>query len=595
MVDDASELRSKICWMLLVVTAVVYWRVSMAGFVNYDDGVFVYLNSHVYTGLTPGNIKWAFATLNGDASSYHPLTWLTHQFDCQLFGLRAGAHHVTNLLFHLANTALLFILLDQMTGKVWRSAFVAGMFALHPLHAGTVAWVSERKSLVCCFFALLTIFAYLRYLSRRSVLNYFVILVWYVASLLSKPMTVTLPFTLLLLDFWPLGRLHLPRLAPAQSSESPCEAAAASRCNIIPLFIEKLPLFILAGLASWLSVIAQSDLKAIASLEKLPMSARVANSLVAYVLYLRKTLWPVDLAPIYPLRTDWLWWQVASCALFLFCVSFWMISSARRRPYLLVGWCWFLGTFLPVIGLVQIGSQGMADRYTYIPLIGLFITVIWGVSEAVDHIPVTRRVLATCGLLVVGVCAVSTFWQLQYWQNSIRLFDHAARVTDRNYLAYGYLGMALRIHGDLAESESNLRKSLAMHPGPSKAEMYLGETLFQEGKVEEALGHYLSALESHPADGNLHYDLANLFENSSDRKFHDPLKALQHARRACELTRYRKRDFLVSWSMLCAENLQYGEAKSAAQKVMAVSLSQPEIESAAHLMKDITRMELGNK
>jgi hypothetical protein len=422
-----NEQTMKIGWLLAGLTALVYWRVSGNEFINYDDALFVFQNPHVYTGLTPANVKWAFTTLNGDATSYQPLTWLTHQLDCELFGLQAGAHHVTNLWFHIANTLLLFKILRELTGNALRAAMVAALFALHPLHVETVAWIAERKSLVCALFCFLTILAYVRYVRQAGLGKYLLFLALFAAALLCKPIAVSLPITLLLLDFWPLHRwLGVPASAGPEARKTSDEPQAARPLGF--LLLEKLPLFLLSGLACLVTLAAQADLGATKSLEDVPMNVRLSNSVVACALYLRKLVWPADLAPIYPLRHDWPAWQVGGCAVLLLSISLWTVLHARKRPWLLVGWGWYLVTLFPTLGLVQVGSQGLADRYTYLPLIGIFLLVVWEVSERwgarapssavfgapAEHLhPLTLTVPFALGAAVITACALCTFSTLQ--------------------------------------------------------------------------------------------------------------------------------------------------------------------------------------
>lgn len=621
--QDDTALRRRVRWLLVGITAAVYWRVCASRFINYDDATFVIHNPHVYTGLSFENVLWALTTLNGGASSYHPITWLTHQLDCQLFGLRAGVHHLTNLWLHIANTALLFTLLEKATGKLWRSAFIAAMFALHPMHIETVAWISDRKTLVCVFFWLLTTLVYVRYTRDRSPLSYLLVLLAYAASLLSKPIAVSLPITLIALDYWPLNRLESPgrpsglvgpifdRLYrmfsaermrrtsnPAADGPAPPESSAEwpSRLTLrrlLPFLIEKIPLFILSGMACVITIIAQKELGATASLREVPMWVRLNSSVVAYLVYLRKMIWPADLAPIYPLQA-WPWWEVAGCGTLLLLVSAYAFWEARRRPYLLVGWCWYLVTLLPTIGLVQVGSQGMADRYSYVPLLGVFLLLTWEFCEGFEKSSCGRRVLSGAAAGIVAACAICTFVTVGYWQNSVSLFEHAIRVTKRNYIAYCQLGLACMNENKVAEAKGFLVESLRINPHQPITERELGEILFSQGDSYGAVEHYVVALNFKPNDAETHAAMAELLDHSKDSRFLNPLRAVGEARLACELSHYRDRTLVVQLATICAENNLIKEACVAAQKALELSVAPQDIQSARQLLADVSEKEKSN-
>ena len=622
---ENDELTRRVQWLLIGLTVAVYWRVSSNGFVNYDDQAFVSSNSPVYSGLSIANTIWAFTTVNGGISSYHPLTWLTHQLDCQIFGLKAGPQHLTNLWFHVSNVALLFALLEKATGKLWRSAMVAALFAVHPLHVETVAWISERKTLVCTFFWLLTALRYIRYTREGGVLNYVLVLVLYTAALLSKPIAVSLPITLLLFDYWPLERFRLLQ-------------------NGRQIILEKIPMFLLSGVFCWVTVVAQDDLGAIQSLVDAPIGVRLKNSIVACVMYLRKMLWPSDLAPIYLLRHDWAWWQVAGCGFFLSFASLFVILQVRKRPYMLVGWVWYLTTLFPTIGLVQVGLQGMADRYSYVPLIGIFVLVVWSESQEMpaavgaegasqastqaffarnspfvstffrknkgDH---QKSIGSECviafdkaqprchrspqsltwfaNIAVLVALAVSTFITLDYWRDSFHLFQHAVRVTQGNYIAHCQLGGALFYAGKLQEAEREFRESLRLKPDQIVAEKSLGRTLFLQGDDKGALEHYSRAIRLSPADAQARGMLAELLLLSKDPKISNPKLAQEQGRLACRLTSYENRQLLQEFTRICTETFDFQEAKDVAQKLLPLCVLPEDIEQTHQLMLEIRRME----
>ncbi len=590
--QDEKDLKSTLCLLLIAVTTAVYLQVMFHQFLNYDDHLFVYENPRVYTGLTWANVKWAFTTLHGDASYWHPLTWLSLQLDCQLFGTRPGALHLTNLLFHLANTTLLFIVLDKLTGKMWRSLMVAALFALHPLHIETVAWVAERKGLVCTFFWLLTTWAYIGYARRPGILRYVLVFVLCAASLMSKPFAVTLPFTLLFVDFWPLQRLRFPEADPPLNESSPSPKREQLRFGYLLSAVgEKVPLFVCAMVVAYLTVLAQANLGALSSLQGTPLGVRGQNAIIAYCLYLGKMFWPFNLAPIYPLRSDWTWWQTAGCGFLLLCLSLWAVQLARKQRFFLFGRLWYVGTLLPVIGLIQAGSQGMADRYTYVPLIGIFIGMVWGLSDALESLVKWKTRLVFGSALLIFLCAVSSSLQLSYWKNSVRLFEHATRSTSRNNLAYCNLGLAFHTFGNLTENEENLRKSLGIRASLSKIHLSLGGALFEKGDVSRALKEYNVAIKLKPEDEENYAALANLYENSEIPKFHKPAKAVEFSRRACELTQYRRRDLLVFLAGTFAKNDQLREAKKTAEDALKMSITSKEVHEVGDLLENIQGAE----
>jgi tetratricopeptide (TPR) repeat protein len=484
-----------VCLLIALITAGVYWPVAKQGFINFDDPDYVSGNPRVQAGLTLGSVQWAFTSFY--ASNWHPLTWLSHMLDCQIYGLRPGGHHVTSLLLHVVNSLLLFGLLKRLTGAFWRSALVAALFALHPLHVESVAWVSERKDVLSAFFFMLTLWAYARYAEVQSPKSKVQSLnsgVWYVAALvlfalglMSKPMLVTLPFVLLLLDYWPLGRFQL-------STATPPLPAAAQRSTLRRLAVEKIPFFALSALSCVLTFLVQRACGAMTPLAKTPFELRVANALVAYARYLGKTFWPAKLAVFYPyspLSVDS--WQVMGAALLLLIATVAIVLAARKQPCLLIGWQWFLGTLVPVIGLVQVGKQALADRYAYLPHIGLFILIVWGAAAIVARLRRPRLISVVAAGLAVTGCGIITSHQLSYWRDTKTLFQHAVAVTSRNFVAYAVVGNALVEEGKLPEAIEQCRKSLEIAPDYPEAHNTLGNIYGKQGKYDEAIASYRSA------------------------------------------------------------------------------------------------------
>jgi tetratricopeptide (TPR) repeat protein len=481
--------------LLALVALVLFLTVLNHKFVNYDDGDYVTANSHVQTGLSWSNLVWAFKT--GHASNWHPLTWLSHMLDWQLFGNQPGIHHLVSVLWHMADTVLLFNVFRLMTGALWRSALLALLFAIHPLHVESVAWISERKDVLSTFFFFLTLLSYHCYAKRKSApsdgsvgRSYALALGFFALGLLSKPMLVTLPFVLLLLDFWPLDRW------PGDGSGT-----------LLTLVIEKLPFFALSLISSVITFLVQREGGAVST--TISFTARLANAMVSYARYLGKTFWPVDLSVLYPHPGSWPAWMVIGSATLLLALTGAAIFLARKRPYFTTGWFWFLGMLVPVIGLVQVGIQSMADRYSYVPVIGVFIILVWGGTELVMARPVLRDVVNVALVFTLLGCAWLTHAQVQYWTNSETLFRRAVDVTRDNYLAYNNLGFYLSSQGRVAEAMTNYAKSLQINPNYEDALNNMGYALANQKKHAEAIPYYEAALRVRPGHVEVHNNLGN--------------------------------------------------------------------------------------
>jgi protein O-mannosyl-transferase len=448
---------------LVLLTLAVYLPVLTHGFIRFDDPVYVTRNPWVQAGLTWDGIAWAFTA--NVASNWHPLTLLSHMLDCELFGMDPLGHHLTSLLLHTASVVLLFEALRLMTGALWRSAAVAALFAIHPTHVESVAWIAERKDVLSGFFWMLTLLAWAFYVRQPSRKRYAVVALSLAAGLLSKPMVVTLPFVLLLLDVWPLGRKIRVK--------------------------EKLPLFALAAASCVVTVIAQSG--AIGMASQFPLRLRLANAVLSYVAYLGKTLVPSRLAVFYPMPTEFPAWKVVGAALLLVLLT---VLALRAARYVTVGWLWFLGTLVPVIGIVQVGGQAMADRYTYLPTIGLFLIAVWGLPRIPVWIPI---------LLAL---AIGTRLQLRHWQDSESLFRHAAAVTEGNFIAHLNLAQIHAERGERGPALEHFRKTLEIRPGMWQAQASLGNTLRRWGRPDKALPHLRNAVRLRPNDPRLRRALA---------------------------------------------------------------------------------------
>jgi tetratricopeptide (TPR) repeat protein len=506
-----------ICLLLALVTLVLYWPVTGFDFLNIDDPDYILNNTAIHQGLTWQGIVWAFRT--SYASNWHPVTWLSHMLDCSLYGWHPGGHHLTNLLLHMANAMLVFLLLERLTGATWRSAFVAALFAWHPLHVESVAWVSERKDVLSTFFALLALGAYAGYArepksSRRRVL-YLLTLFLFALGLMSKPMLVTLPFVMLLLDFWPLERNR--RSAPAGSQSGAIPAGSPAGPGWGKLLIEKVPFFALSGLDCLATIWAQKGSNSIVSWSALPLPERISNALVSVFAYLGQMAWPRNLAVLYPYSHEWGAGIASVAAVLLVLITAGAIWQSHR-PYLLVGWLWYLGTLVPVIGLLQVGIQWMADRYTYIPSLGIFIMVAWGGAALLEARPAWTRpacVLAAVSLIALAVC---TRVQLQYWRNSVSLFSRAVAVTHDSIMAEYNLGEALGASGDQNGAITHYLHALEIHPNrveacynsQTVARFNLGAIYAGQGRFRDAETQFRAILSGEPDHTRAHDALGSV-------------------------------------------------------------------------------------
>jgi len=544
---DRRPVRSPPGWLLilwsrqkapligLLLFGLVAWTFLPAvhnGFINLDDGVYVYDNARVKKGLTWENIRWASTTLY--FGIWHPLTWMSHMLDCQWFGLRPGGHHLTSVLLHAANTVLLFVVLRRMTGALWRSALVAALFGLHPLHVESVAWVAERKDVLSTFFVMLTLWAYARYaqgplfsnqwsvISSQSsgtpapdssartpghrslitgyrLLFYFASLLFFALGLMSKPMVVTLPAVLLLVDYWPLRRLELSTLRSQPST-------------ILRLVVEKLPFVLAALLVSWLTLRGAHEEGWTASVVQYGITDRIANATLSYARYCLQMFWPADLAAYYPMPATFPAWSVAGAGLLLLVTSIVAVFAARRWPYVIVGWLWYLATLLPVIGLlIQLASYSHADRYTYVPLIGLFLSLVWGGWELVNHSRQPVRVGAAVAVVAALVLSiVLTRQQLGYWKDSETLFRHALAVNQNNWLAHNNVGTALYRQGRDEEAIQHFQECVRLQPRYASAHLNLGNAFHRIGRDDDSIRAYRAGLKLKPDEAEAQYSLATL-------------------------------------------------------------------------------------
>jgi len=478
--DPQFQNRCLIYGGLALATLAMYLPALYHGFVEYDDQQYVTDNPRVQAGLTWTGLVWAFGF---HAGNWHPLAWLSHMLDCQLYGASAGGHHLTSVLLHVASTLLLFSVLNRMTNAMWRSAAVAALFAWHPLHVESVAWVAERKDVLCAFFWMLTLWFYVRHAAQPSVTRYLCALGSFVLCLMSKPMGVTLPFVLLLLDYWPLKRV----------TGDGWRVASVRR-----LIWEKVPFLALSAIACVLTLRAQEI--AIVSTAGLPVSQRVAHALAACNHYLAAMFVPTNLAVYYPYQIQLPALTFGCAVIVLGLTTVLAITNMRRRPWLMVGWLWFLGTLVPVIGLVQVGDQAWADRYTYLPLIGLFVAIVWFACEIIK----SRLVLQSASVIVAVGLITAASVQLGYWQNTRTLFEHADKVTQRNYMAVTILGSLLAKEHKYDKAMEYYQTALRYSPTFPEAHFFLGNALDEQGKLDEAIAEYQKALWFRPTQEQTH-------------------------------------------------------------------------------------------
>jgi tetratricopeptide (TPR) repeat protein len=544
---------------LIVATVGVFGRVARHDFVNYDDTDYVTRNPRVQAGLTPDGVAWAFGQLHGEATYWHPLTWLSHMLDCQWFGLKPAGHHLVNLLFHTLNSVLVFLVFRRMTGAVWRSALLAALFALHPLQVETVAWIAERKNVLSTGFWLLTIGAYVLYAEKPGPWRYVAVMLAFALGLMAKPMLVTLPCALLLLDFWPLRRFPFSPAAAAGAAAGPFV-----RVSTIRLMLEKTPLFALAVAVGIITILAHRGLGMTNFAYGVTFDMRVDNALVSYARYVGKALWPADLSVLYIHPGKWPSWIVGGALFFLIVVTGLALREWRRFPYLTVGWLWFLGTLVPVIGLIQVGVQAMANRFAYVPVIGLFLMLVWGVADLFSRWKNGRVAASLSAAAVLAACVILASVHLGHWKTSQTLFEYAVKVGPDNFVAHNNLAFtfiaedkldralkhaleALRIRPDFTEAHyqaglilnaqqkpveaiAYLREAVRLDPKWALPHAELARALAKEGQVDEAIAEFSAALRILPDDAPTHGELADLLQRQRRS-----LEAVPHYRQALRL------------------------------------------------------------
>ena len=501
-----------VCFVLAVMVLAVYGQSRNFDFINLDDPLYVTRNPHVQQGLCLKSIGDAFTTLSGEF--WLPVTVLSLMVDHELYGLNAGGYHMTNVFLHLLNSILLFLFLGKATGSFLRSAFAAAVFALHPMFTESVIWIAERKDVLSLFFLLLTLLVYRRYSEKKSAATYMGILACFSLGLMAKPMLVTLPCALLLLDFWPLQRTGTDRTTLLE--------------KFAPLVIEKIPLFVLSLIFSIITFITQGRGQAVVGLDVYPLSVRISNALVSYVRYLKKFILPCDLAVFYPHPLDTIpLWQILVSVLVLMLITLTACRTAKKQPFFIFGWLWFLGILFPVIGLTQSGLQAMADRFIYIPAIGLIIMISWGVPAILGTQKYRNRIIGPAAVLYLLLLGMAAWIQAGYWQNSIRLFTHAVRTTENNYIAHTCLANAYQEAGCAEPAYRHYVEALRIKPNYAKAHYNLGLLLAKNRRTDDAIKHFRLALKVRPEKAETHNALAIALAEKNELN-----KAITHFREA---------------------------------------------------------------
>lgn len=525
-----------ICVGLIAITWAVFGQTLGYDFVNYDDGKYVYENSDVSRGVSVSGVKWAFTHFDKD--NWHPLTSISHMADCQLFDLKPGGHHLSNVLLHAAAAVLLFFVLARLTGRVWVSGFVVVLFAIHPLHVESVAWIAERKDVLSAVFFVLTLGAYGWYAQRPTVGRYVTMSILFVCGLMSKAMLVTTPIVLLLLDYWPLNRF---------------EKSGATK-----LLLEKLPLLALSAGSSIATLLAQQNWEI--RLEELPLTWRLENASLACVVYIRQMIWPAKLAVIYPHEDMLPLWQIAGAVAVLIAITAGVFVLRKKSPYLVTGWCWYLIMLLPVLGLIKVGGLAHADRYTYLPEIGLYLAATFGIVDLAKLWKPAREVTAVAGVIVVLGLAARAWSQTRYWRDGETLWRHAIATTADNDLAHFALADFLAKHQRADEAIAEFQAGLRIEPNSADAETNVGNLLLQTGRGEEAVVHYQNALRIEPNSALAHYNLAVGFHRV--RRLPE---AIAHYKEALRIQPdYPDADYFLGQALL--ENGQAGEAERRLEK-----------------------------
>jgi hypothetical protein len=511
---------------ILLLTAVVltlYWPVTGFEFIAMDDNLYLLDNPDIQKGISLKGISWAMTTFY--TTNWHPLTWLSLMADYELYGLTAAGYHISNLLLHLLNTLLLFLLLRRVTGEIWKCLAVAALFAVHPLNIESVAWIAERKNVLSTLFWILTLLAYVRYVERPGWFRYLQATFLFALGLMAKPMLVTLPFVLLLLDYWPLRRF-----SPVTEGVRTWRAGLVDNWHSLRCLLkEKIPFFILSLSSVLITLYAAKIGGAVKSITDFPFSGRIGNALIAYVSYLDKMVWPVDLAIFYPYPTSRPVWQCASAVFFLTAITVFVVLKRRKHPYLVTGWFWYLITLLPVIGIIQVASQSMANRYAYVPLVGIFLLIAWGIP-ALLRSQASHRYLPVAAVSLILIFSFSTWAQLPHWRSSEAVFQYAIKVTEDNFIAHYGMGDIWQSRGDFRMARLHYKEALRIKPGYAEVHNNLSVILMKEGRIAEADTGFRKALKYKPDLAEAHNNIGSSL--TCQEKYQE---AAAHFTRALEL------------------------------------------------------------
>jgi protein O-mannosyl-transferase len=618
-IPDHGWTRASICIVLVAIVWLVFGQTLGHDFINYDDDVYVYDNPRVMTGITALGLKWAFTRTHG--YNWHPLTTISHMLDCQIYGAKAGVHHFTNVALHTLAVLLLFLVLQQMTGALWRSAFVAALFAIHPLHVESVAWIAERKDVLSAVFFMLTLGAYARYVRKPTFGRYMIMSILFACGLMSKPMLVTLPFVLLLLDYWPLNRST--GLAPTTKTAK--SASWWDRQSILPrLILEKLPLFALAAVSSVVTILIQRH--GITSFERLPLPLRIYNASLSGITYIRQMVWPSRLALFYPYPSGRLSILTPAFAIAVLAFITYRAWALRRRyPYFITGWFWYLGMLVPVSGLFQVGLQSQADRYCYLPHIGLYLLLTWAFVDVAARWSYRFVISALTAAAVIIALSFSAWKQTSHWKNSEALWAHTLAVTSRNDVAHHDLGEFFLQGGKLDEAIANFREAIEIRPENAKAHASLATALFRQGNASEAFLHWQKSLQLQPGNVNardnlgvalarqgrtreamaqwqesLKYDrddgsaqnkLAWVLATAPDPSLRDGVRAVQLAERVLQLSSHRKAVVFQTLAAAYAETGRFPLAIEVAKRGLQLATEQKDFALADELRQNISVLE----
>ena len=557
------------CMFLAATTWLVFGQTVRFPFVDFDDPLYVYENPHINRGLTARGLVWAFTHV--PAPDWYPLTTISHMVDSQLYGLNAGGHHFTNVLLHGVTVILLFLVLRAMTGMTWRSAFVAVLFAIHPLRVESVAWVVERKDVLSGLFFMLTIGAYLRYACRRSIARYVIVAILFACGLMSKPMLVVTPLVLLLLDYWPLREF-------------------SQQLSIQRLILEKIPLFALSAGSCFATLSGQTG--KVVDMEPLPLVWRIGNALVSYVVYIWQMIWPARLGVFYPHPENRLpLWEVGASITLLIAISAAAFIMRKSRPYIIVGWLWYLIMLVPVIGVVQINLQAHADRYTYLPQIGLYLIAVWGTADLSVGWPPRREILTVATALVMAALALTAWHQTTYWRDSESLWTHTIAVTSNNDFAHASFADLLLREGRINESIDHSKEALRIRPNNSDAHNNLALALINRGDADGALTHFKKSLEIQPGNMNAQCNLAWILATSPDSSLRDGAKAVALAENVARRAGHPNPMVLRTLAAAYAETGRFSEAIDAAQDALQLAMNQGNQALADDLRLNIANYE----